>query len=638
MTELVLRDFTFEGEGLNLFYCNSAQEAKLLMLQSSEIALVLVDIVMETDRAGLDLVQWIREELGNEKVRIVLRTGQPGQAPGPFIIENYDIHDYKYKTELTHSKLKTLLYSTLRAYRDITSLMSEREYSEGLLRAKQAELQQILDNMVDAVITIDEAGHILSYNQSAEKLFGYTASDVLGKNVNCLMPNRYAREHDTYLQNYQKTGQARIIGIGREVQGMKKDGSLFPMRLSVAELPRGASEVRRYLGSCHDLSREKLQEEQLRLSQKMDVLGRLSGGIAHDFNNILGIMLGYTEMLSLLLKEQPTLQHYVGEISQAGERAKQLTGKLLAFSSARKQDATILDINRVLLGEKVIFEKALSGKIKLVYELSEQAWHSNLDEGDLANALLNLMINARDAIEGCGRVVLRTENVTVSEQQAWADNLKAGQYIRLSVIDNGSGMPEAIRTRIFEPFFTTKGAQGTGLGLLQVLGFVQRSNGVIRVESTAGEGSCFTLYFPRQTLARENVSVDNNATEFSKGGCETILVVEDEPQLRDLAAELLRSQGYTVVTAVDASAALEMLERVKADVLLTDVIMPGMDGAQLVQLVQQRYPEMKIQLMSGFSDESQLQHLNPAISQHCLYKPYRASTLFAAIRRVLEEG
>lgn len=514
--------------------------------------------------------------------------------------------------------------------------INERKINEAELLKQKDEQQQILDHMVDAVITIDEFGAILTFNHAAESLFGYTAAECAGKNVKCLMPEPHASKHDGYLHNYKTTGIAKIIGIGREVRGRNRDGSTFPMRLSVAELPLSRGGKRRFIGTCHDLTHEKQQEEQLRLSQKMDALGKLSGGIAHDFNNILGIMLGYTEMLAQMVENQPQLAKYVKEINQAGERAKQLTSKLLSFSSIKHKGTALTDVNRVLQSEQFIFEKALNKNIVLSLDMQPDLWPTLLEEGDLENAVLNLLINARHAIEGAGRVVVKTRNVNLGESDAWALTLKPGDYVKLSVIDNGSGMTDSVLKNIFEPFFTTKGSQGTGLGLLQVYGLVQRSAGAIKVESAPGEGSRFDLYFPRCEATQANVIRKDTREEISTQGTETILVVDDEQQMREMTEELLRSQGYRVLTASDGAAALEILEQTAVDLLLTDIIMPCMDGAQLVVLVQQRFPHIRIQLMSGYSEEKHVQSLSEALAQQCIHKPYTASALFQQVRRVLE--
>lgn len=514
--------------------------------------------------------------------------------------------------------------------------INERKINEAELLKQKDEQQQILDHMVDAVITIDEFGAILTFNNAAESLFGYTAAECAGQNVKCLMPESHASAHDGYLHNYKTTGVAKIIGAGREVRGRNKNGSTFPMRLSVAELPMSRSGKRRFIGTCHDLTHEKQQEEQLRRSQKMDALGKLSGGIAHDFNNILGIMLGYTEMLAQMVESQPRLAKYVSEINQAGERAKQLTSKLLSFSSIKHKGATLTDVNRVLQGERFIFEKALNKNIELFLDVQPDIWPTLLDEGDLESAVLNLLINARHAIEGAGRVVVQTRNVSLSESDAWALTLKPGDYVKLSVIDNGSGMDDSVLKNIFEPFFTTKGSQGTGLGLLQVYGLVQRSAGAIKVESTPGEGSRFELYFPRCEATQVNVIKKDAREEITTQGAETILVVDDEQQMRNMTEELLISQGYRVLTAPDGEAALEILEHTPVDLLLTDIIMPCMDGAQLVALVQQRFPRIRIQLMSGYSEEKHVQSLSEALAQQCIHKPYTASVLFQQVRRVLD--
>ncbi len=513
----------------------------------------------------------------------------------------------------------------------------ERVSSDRRLREKEYEQRQVLDSMVDSVVSIDETGVILTFNKAAEKMFGYANIEIIGQDVKKLMPDEFARHHDQYLDHYLTTGQAKLIGLGRNVEGKRKNGELFPMRLSIAELPRASNGKRRFVGSCMDMTLIKNQEEMLRRTQKMDALGKLTGGVAHDFNNILGIILGYSDLLGNMLNENPKLQNYATEIKNAGERGAKLTKKLLSFSRASSPDSSVVDINELLMDQQHMLEKTLTARIDLVFDLEERLWSVELDRHDFDDAALNMSINAMHSIDGSGYIKFKTRNVVLDTAQARQLNLSPGDYVSFSIIDTGCGMDEATREHIFDPFYSTKGEGGTGLGLTQVYGFVQRSHGAIKVSSDSGAGSDFTLYFPR---SRDNEAESDSpatdvppATATAQG---SILVVDDEPALLALAEELLEDEGYRVVTAGDARQAIERLKEQSFDLVISDVIMPEMNGFELASYISSHYPDIKIQLVSGFTDDKQLQETDTDLRKAILRKPVKSATLVQRVRELLD--
>lgn len=507
-----------------------------------------------------------------------------------------------------------------------------------MLLNKEQEQREILNSMVDAVITIDENGIIQTFNQSAETLFGYTFDEILGKNIDQLVSGAFDAEDDTALKHYLETGLERVNSIGRELEGRQKNGSIFPMRLSVAELSRDSEGKRRFIGSCMNLTKIKQQQEQLRRSQKMDALGKLTGGIAHDFNNMLGVVMGYASLLEGRLHGQPKLENYVQQILHAGERGTRLTKKLLSSSRQKNSDAEVLNVNTLLLNLQNMLEKTLTARIKLVFELAEDLWPSMIDGSDMEDAILNICINAMHAMEGGGQLAIRTSNESIDEAGAVLVKIEAGDYVLLSITDTGCGIDDAIKEKIFDPFFSTKGEQGTGLGLSQVYGFVERSGGVINVYSERGHGTQFMIYLPRY---RDVNTADQKkaASQIANlRGSETILVVDDEPALLALAAETLGQQGYHVICAGSSESALEALETESIDLLLSDVVMPGMDGYQLARTVQEKYPTVKIQLASGFSDDRHLNMIDDSLHQGLINKPYRLEFLLKKIRELLDSA
>jgi len=381
------------------------------------------------------------------------------------------------------------------------------------------------------------------------------------------------------------------------------------------------------------------KEQQLRHSQKMDALDKLSGGIAHDYNNMLGVVTGYAELLAAKLSGQPKLYKYVQEIQHAGERGAKLSKKLLAFSKKKFSDADVVMLNEVLKDEQHMLEKTLTSRIKLVFELAEDLWPTYLDTGDLEDAIVNLSINAMHAMAMGGQLTIKSWNEHINSYQANSLQIKPGDYVLLSVTDTGCGMEATIKEQIFEPFFTTKGDQGTGLGMSQVYGFMERSNGVIKVYSEPGEGTQFVLYFPRYheggKIINDNIIEDIHPINLQ--GSESILLVDDEPALLDLASDVLTQQGYTVHCANNGKQALEILAHQAIDLLLTDVIMPEMDGYQLAAAVQEQYPGIKILLASGFTDERHMDLVDDELHKNLISKPYNIQTLLIKVRELLNQ-
>ena len=293
-----------------------------------------------------------------------------------------------------------------------------------------------------------------------------------------------------------------------------------------------------------------VQEEQLRRSHKMDALGKLTGGVAHDYNNMLGIVLGYTEILQLKLDDEECLK-YVDQIQKAGERGRKLTEKLMTFSRYQNAESTELNLNSELIEQKNLLEQTLTARIQLTLDLENELWLVKLDKGDFNDAIINMVINASHAIENNGELVIKTSNQHLNFKHANALELAEGDYVSLSIKDSGKGMDSDTINRIFDPFFSTKGAKGTGLGMSQVYGFVQRSKGNIVVKSEVGAGTEFILYFPRCNAEMASVK-ENSSKRLTVNGNGTILVVDDEEPLCELACEILTAANYDVLSASSA--------------------------------------------------------------------------------------
>jgi len=494
------------------------------------------------------------------------------------------------------------------------------------------DMQAIMDNSPAVIYVKDIAGGYLFINHRFEELFNLKSEEIIGKTDQDLFPEETA---DTLIQNDNAVFNA---GHAIETEETLPQGDGLHTYLTI-KFPLYDDENTSYAicGISTDITERRKQEEQLRRSQKMDALGKLTGGVAHDYNNMLGVVMGYAELLESQLSEQPKLASFAQKIFHAGERGEKLTKKLLSFSSQNKSSSNIVNINNLLLEERDMLEKVLTARIKLQLDLDDNIKPVHLDIGELEDVIVNLCINAMHAIDNNGVLTIKSSNEIFSDTDSKIPQFKPGNYVRLSITDTGCGMDKATRDKIFEPFFTTKGAKGTGLGLAQVYGFVERNSGTIQVYSEPGQGSEFVLYFPAHNTANgsEKPQMEKSVDDYK--GHESILIVDDEPALLDLASEILNQQGYRTVCAENANEALALLKMDSFDLMLSDVIMPDINGYQLAAMVQKAYPEIKIQLVSGFSDERHLNSGSSRLHEELISKPYQALTLLKRIRFLLDK-
>ena len=499
--------------------------------------------------------------------------------------------------------------------------------------------RSLMDNTVDAMIVIDDAGIISDFNLAAEKIFQYPADEALGQNVNILMPEPYRSAHDGYIFQYLATGHAKIIGIGREVSGLRKDGTVFPMELSVGEMTDGES--RRFIGTVRDITQRRDIENQLLQASKMEAVGQLTGGIAHDFNNMLAILMMDLEMLADLTGDDAESSELVTEALDVTRTGAELTQRLLAFARRQTLDPTQLNVNELVLSITGLLRRTLGEVIQIDTVGPQDLWPVMVDRGQLENTLVNLAINARDAMPEGGRLTIRTENLEIdTEDLPEFEELSAGPYVRLSFTDTGTGMADEHVAKAFEPFFTTKeGPRGTGLGLSMVYGFMRQSGGAAKIYSAIGTGTTINLYFPRADGGTDRPESQSALTESGlPTGTERILLVEDDARLRDRTANTLRRLGYDVSTAVDGNHALTLLDREELpQLVLTDVVMPGLDGPGLAHAMRERYPTTRIMMMTGYAEASE--NMQEAISAGTilLAKPFTRKQLATAIRQTLEK-
>ena len=622
-------------------------------------------------------------------------------------------------------------------------------------------LQAALQTAVGAIIIIDQLGLIRTLNPAVENMFGFAGHELIGRNVNILMPEPFHSRHDGYLRHHLQTGERKIIGIGRQVMARRRNGAIFPVHLSVSAFeadgekyftgilhdlseqragvlaeqsllqaifnhlpdavlvadPQGritlcnpavarvfgyapeeligksasilhetpaefertqelneqlkgqaplhlrAARFRRKSGETfpaetvatalhdqdgrfigvlslnRDISQQVVQDQALRKSQRMEAIGQLTGGIAHDFNNLLTIITGNLELLEMEIEsdEQRDLLARANDAALMGAR---LTNRLLTFARRRRLEPVVLDLNDQVLSMAELLRRTLGETIALSTLLAPRLWSVRADPSEIENAVLNLAINARDAMPAGGKLVLETKNVVLDERDVATEvGVQPGDYVRLSVSDTGVGMSPEVLARVFEPFFTTKEpGKGTGLGLSGLYGFVKQSGGHVTVYSEVGKGTTVNLYLPRVTSELEAAKTARGETSAVPLAVETILLVEDNAEVRRVSARRVRNLGYTVIEVENAVGAIEVLKSgAKIDLVFSDVVMPGgMSGFDLARWAQQNMSSVRVLLTSGFAEDVARAGEATAPDLEILRKPYTAADLARALRVALD--
>jgi PAS domain S-box-containing protein len=499
--------------------------------------------------------------------------------------------------------------------------------------AAQSErlLRSIMDNSPAIIYVKDRQGQFSYVNQQFLRSFNMTPEDIIGKNL-----------HDVFSQEVADTARKNDLAVfasGSVLEAeetAQQDNGLHTYASTRFPLTDEAGNIYAVCGISIDITDRKQHEETLRRTQKMDALGKLTGGIAHDFNNMLGVILGYSELIQDSLAEDDRLRKYINEIHHAGERGASLTRKLLSFSRPQQSENDRLNINELLLDRQDMLEKVLTVRIHLQYRLQEDLWPVWINAGDLEDAIVNISINAMHAMENKGELIIATENISVARGSREFAQAAPGEYVMISFTDTGTGMSKEVQEKIFDPFFTSKGNLGAGLGLSQVYGLVQTNGGFIDVDSAPGEGTRITLYLPRLHADGFDVASPDNENLARHRGNASILVVDDEASLREMTAEILMQSGYQVHTAANGRDALELLKTQSVDILFSDIIMPEMDGHELARQVQQQFPCIKIQLVSGYSQEGGAMREQDELYEKLLHKPFNSDDVLRCIKELMK--
>lgn len=497
------------------------------------------------------------------------------------------------------------------------------------------EFDEVFDAMPDAIIIVDSKGSIVHANSQTEALFGYRRDELTGKPVEILVPLYFRAKHPILRDDYLEKPAVRPMASGLCLYGCHKDGQDIDVEIGLSPLHTPAGLF--VIACLRDIRERKKLEMQLLQAQKLEAIGRLAAGIAHDFNNVLTVILGSSNLLLEQTDLNAAHRTKIKMIHQAADRAAALTRQLLQFSRQQIVQPRIIDLNSLVTETCEMMSKLVGESIAIKLNLDSKISNIKVDPGQVQQVIINLVVNARDAMPNGGTIQLETQNIVLDEQYCTSHKeVPPGHYVKLVVTDTGCGMDADTQSRVFEPFFTTKGlGKGTGLGLATVFGIVKQAGGHISIYSELGKGTSFKIHFPAS--AEEESAPHPSEARSTQYGAETILLVEDEEEIRGLLAEILTSKGYTVLSAKNGSDAMKVYRKArgKIQLLLTDVIMPDMTGRDLSKELLRIQPDLKLIYMSGYTSNVIANHgiLDPGVV--LLEKPISASALLDIVHEIL---
>ncbi|MGA2962264.1 MAG: PAS domain S-box protein, partial [Candidatus Korobacteraceae bacterium] len=617
-------------------------EARLRRLIDSNIVGVVISgldgIILDTNKAFLEMVGYARKDFKNGLGWRDLTPSEYRALDDAAVIQADETGVFRpYEKELFRkngTRVPVIVGGAVTEDKEaIVFALDLTELKKARLELEQ--LARIVESADDAILSLSLAGIILSWNQGAERLLGYTKSEVIGVAEEILLP----------ADNVQEWEQVReVMAGGKALDYFKtvriaKSGEEKPVWLRISPIRDGSGRIIGISKIARDRSQAiqaQALEEQLRQAQKLESLGRLAGGVAHDFNNLLMVIQSYTEMLQDSLADDNPLRRNTQEVMKAASRAASLTRQMLAFSRKQILSPVVLDLNAVINETAKMLKRLIGEDIECRVRSAESLWTVEADSDQIVQILMNLCVNSRDAMPQGGTLTITTGNVTVEEGSIGGQPyVSPGDYVRLSVADTGTGISRDVQGHIFDPFFTTKEVgKGTGLGLATVYGIVKQSGGYVWVDSELGQGACFTIYLPR--IKRATAADMLAKAEVRPRGKETLLVAEDEGALREATCDYLRSLGYTVFAASSGEEALSLAGQFEGriNLLITDLVMPGISGRELAQTLESLRPDLKTVYMSGYSADAVLRsgiHQGAAFLQ----KPFSLGTLARKVRDAL---
>jgi PAS domain S-box-containing protein len=588
--------------------------------------------LLEASLDGADGVRLIREAIARGCFApIVVLFGDHAPESDADVIRAGASDALVLSTLTAESLDRTIRYAIERALSFVLLQESERRKSAETA-ASEHRAREFVEQAIHGIYRASPDGRFLEVNPALVELLGYgSAAEVLALDIG---RDVYADrdERRKFVDALRTSGAA----AERVVKWKRAGGDLITVRIRARPIFGADRTLEAIESTAEDVTHRTLLEQQLLQAQKMETIGQLAGGIAHDFNNLLTAILGYSDLLLEDIQPGDRRRDDLGEIRRAAERAAALTRQLLAFSRQQILRPVVMDLNATITGLSRMIRRLIGEHIHVALHLAPDLRPILADPGQIEQVIVNLAVNARDAMPGGGALTLETDAVQVDETQARQSGLKPGRYVRLRVVDTGQGMPPEVISHIFEPFFTTKEpGKGTGLGLATVYGIIKQSTGEIAVSSTPGEGTTFTLHFPQATGSMGTAPA---AAAHKTGGSETVLLVEDEPSVRALAAEVLERNGYRVVAAENGDRALELADARDGPIhlLLTDVVMPRMSGRELAEKLLASRPDTKVLFMSGYTDDAIVQHGVLEAGTEFLQKPFTRDALTVRVREVLD--
>jgi len=604
-------------------------EQALDALTSGAFDVALLDYWLGA-RDGLSLLREVRQR-GIDTSAIMLT----GRGAEEVAVESMKAGaaDYLSKANLTIEELE-------RAVRHALALRAnerQRRQAEGALRASEERFRALVENSSDALMLLDAEGRVTYMTSSSSRQFGWTPEQMIGRSVFDFV---HPDDADAAAARMTEVITSPGKSVTREIRFGHADGSWRVME-GVAVNRLHDPSVRAIVVNARDITDRRKLEEQLRMSQKMEAVGQLAGGVAHDFNNLLTAILGYCNLMLDDMPSEDPLRGDLDEIRAAGERAAALTRQLLAFSRRQMLQPQVVDLNAIVRQMEKLLRRLISEDVELATKLAPDVMTVRVDPASIEQILVNLAVNARDAMPVGGRLTIETSNIDLDTTYAVTHvTMTPGRYVMLAVGDTGEGMDAATRARVFEPFFTTKEqGKGSGLGLATVYGMVKQSGGYIWVYSEPGHGTMFKVYFPpaEQRMSEAAAEHPGRRTSDGKQGWETVLLVEDEDAVRALAREVLRRHGYVVLEARHGVDALRIAERHGDDIhlMVTDIVMPHMSGRDLAERLSSARPGMKVLFMSGYTDHA-LMHRELTPGSAFLQKPFTPEGFARKVRSVLD--